>query len=216
MGNSLKAGLLTLLLGSAGDLTSRIAWYNCSLDKPWTLLCILPPFSVISSYMYFTDQIQSGEKSCKTIFDWFVLVIPVVIIIMKFLISYADSAIVENIVPIFILVTLFTFIRFYKYKENCENDYPQITDHPIGKYISKAFLYSIATTFVISIVIFALPYLENIPVVGKIIQIIDGLEDTIPGAVTALLFVTAHLIFNILENTDGYMNSICSVASEDK
>lgn len=85
------SGLLAGLFGAPGDLASRMYFYNCSIDKPWTMLLPLPPFSFVSGFMYFTGKIEKGPYGCTKSLDDFLFIIPIATIIISYTIDFLFS-----------------------------------------------------------------------------------------------------------------------------
>lgn len=207
-----KAGLMTLFLGSIGDIISRILWYNCSVDKPWTLFFFLPPLSLISSMLYFFNMIEKGVVSCASSFDWFLFVIPAVTIIINILLRMVVQNILEDklitilgtILPIVIVLIMYLAIRMYKVTSNenvkCSVDF--------DKNLLRSFF--IASITNVSILVFnsVLPQFENLPIVGIGFRAWNSLE-TIPGVRHAILLTLAHYLTNLYDNMPNSLDNIC-------
>jgi len=212
MKDNIKAGLLTLFLGSFGDILSRILWYGCSLSKPWTLLFVLPPLSIVSSIMYFLDKIQKAA-GCKKSFDWFLLVIPLFLIGLAYTIMFSvENAIGRNTLMFIGTFILFMMVRMYKSHTACKEHFKYLEEQ--GKttnwleHVKRAAIISGITNAVIMGFNKMAPYGRMIPVVGIAFRI-WGMLGFLPGLQHAILLTFVHFIMNLNENTPNTLYDLC-------
>ena len=114
-----KEGLITLLAGSHGQLYSRIHHYNGSLDKPWLLLFLFFPLSIVSSIWFFMDWIEPGEGSDPV--DEWMYILPVSSVIFSFIFwNLCDTSdfISTPLILIFQIVT-FAASRIIRKTKDC-------------------------------------------------------------------------------------------------
>lgn len=207
--NNIIAGLLTMFLGSFGDLISRIMFLNCSIDKSWSMLFFLPPLSFISAGMHFLNKIEKSELSCGTIFDLYFIVIPVIAILINNLLPklITNNDMLLNSVTFIIMLIIYAVIRIVKYNEKCKlmfNKYKGINN----SLVARAFLTSFIVNSISILINIIAPYARMIPVLGIPFLIWDSIGN-IPGGQTTIALVFAHLINNLNENNKSYMTSKC-------
>lgn len=211
--SNIIAGILTLLFGALGDIISRVIWFKCSTDKIWTLLFIMPPFSIVSAIMYFMGKIQSAPLSCGSIFDVFLILIPVVIIVLsKLLPKIIDDddgeSLIYKITFISIATTVFALARIYKYYQACNKMDQQ---SKTGSVLVNGILRSMAANF--GVLAFnwlaSTSFLQLIPIVGTPFTLWSALGEFSPGLQHAIPLTMIHFILNIGENSDDFIKSIC-------
>ena len=219
IGERVGAGFLTLVFGAIGDIISRAVWFNCSLDKAWTLTFAVPPLSAVPAIMYWGDFIEPGVQSCGSSFDWFIVAIPVFVIMISILWNkwlkpkYGESGQkVLDVVLILIFTLVYTGIRYYKYTIECDALYPSKQDRPHGNYLLKAFYRSLVTNVGIAIfnLILSNDVVQMIPLIGKGFKLWELLGDFVPGLTHAIPLTLIHWIMNLNGNDPSYMNTTCN------
>lgn len=215
--SNIIAGILSLLFGSLGDIISRIVYFNCSVDKIWTLFFVMPPLSIVTAVLYFMGKIQPGI-SCASLFDVFLIIIPVVTVLLSLLLPLvinqqndSDSqSILYTITLMTLYITLFTTARVYKYYKACDATNKD-KEKPFGKMIMTGFLRSLATNFAILFFnwISSLYYLQMIPVVGTAFTLWNLLGEFSPGIQFAIPLTLSHFVLNITENSPDFIKTVC-------
>ncbi len=212
--DNVKAGLMTLFLGGVGDIISRVLWYNCSVDKAWTLLLFMPPLSIVSAIFYFLNKIEKGAQTCGFAADAFLYIIPIVTILLSVLISQLmsneedDNSILSSIITIFSIFVLYMIIRMYKLSRTCDNVFKEKYKGFNMDLAKRAFFISLITNGCIAIINTISPFLEIVPVVGMGFSI-WGFLDYVPGLQHALLLTLSHYITNLIENMPNTLESKC-------
>lgn len=214
MGNNLKAGFLTLALGSAGDLASRAIWLNCSIDKPWTMLFALPPLSVVSAFMHFLKKIEKGSLTCMDAVDIPLFIIPVMTILLAFIIPKIIKE--PNYLPTLLLIIstfiLFAVSRMYRSNKMCKVHFGDNNKGFGANHILRACLISAVINGIVFLFNMAAPYGEMLPVVG-IPFTIWGLLGNVPGLQQAIPLTIAHFGFNLYDNVKSNLEKLCNKAS---
>lgn len=213
-GNNVIAGLMSGFLGTPGDLMSRILFYNCSIDKPWTMLFFLPPMSFVTGMLYFLDKIEKGTESCGTAFDAFVVVIPFLTILFKMGFDYLiKNKMLSTAVSFFLIITMYAAIRMVKYNSRCQNMFKD-KYKGFGKLqITNAITVSVVTNLLIMGLNLLAPFCVKIPIIGIAFRI-WALLKKIPGLQIALPLTFSHVITNLIENNKSKMLSICCNQSD--
>lgn len=207
------AGALSLCFGAFGDIASRIIWYNCSIDKIWTLFFMLPPISIVTMILYFTDMIKEAPLPCESIFDMFFVLIPVVIGILSFVLPQImrENTMGDTAIAMILYIILFAFARIYKYYKSCSTKYPN-ADKPVGKIIVNGLLRSLTT----NLGIMAFNWLADqfivqmIPVIGISFTMWSYVGNYSPALQHGIPLTFAHFILNMTENSDSFINSVCT------
>ena len=78
MSGRVGTGVLTLIMGTMGQLIGRGIWYGCSMDKAWLLLFAMPPLSIVPAFFFFLNKVEPSI-GCAMLFDYLFLVIPFLI-----------------------------------------------------------------------------------------------------------------------------------------
>jgi hypothetical protein len=207
--DNLKAAGLSLVFGTAGDVFSRMMWFNCSIDKFWTTLFVLPPMSIVTAIMYFMGKIEKANLPCVSAIDWFLLMIPVLGISFTFLLSkMIENGNIITALTLISMMVLFMMVRMYKYNTMCKVHFPDTNTGFNSNYIVRAGLISVAINMVIFIINMMAPYLQMIPVIGMAFRL-WGMLKIIPGAQHVLPLTFAHLIMNLYDNLPSNLESTC-------
>jgi hypothetical protein len=214
--SNIIAGILSLLFGIIGDIISRVIWFNCSVDKIWTLFFVMPPLSIVTAVLYFMGKIKPAPLSCGSIFDIFLVLIPVVVIILSKLLPMVVNQYDENdaetvlykIIFMTLAVTFFALARIYKYYKACDKTGRESKGSSI---MLNGFLRSLGAN--LSIMAFnwvtSLDVVQMIPVIGTPFTLWNLLGEFSPGIQHAIPLTLAHLVFNISENSVDFVDSIC-------
>lgn len=213
--DNVKAGMLTMFLGSFGDLLGRMLFLNCSIDKLWTMFFFLPPLSFISAGMHFLNKIKKSELPCKTIFDIYFIVIPVIALLVNNFLPrlITDNDMLLKSITFIIMLIVYAVIRIVKYNEKCKlifNKYDGIS----GGLVARAFLTSFIVNSVAILINIIAPYAQMIPILGVPFKIWD-LIGYIPGLQPSIILFFAHLFNNLNENNSSYMVSICCKSDDN-
>lgn len=207
--NNIIAGLMAGLLGTPGDLISRILFFNCSMDKAWTLLFCLPPLSFITGILYFMGKIEAGTESCGSAFDAFTLVIPILTILFKmFIPRVIENNLASSALSFLLILIMYAAIRTFKYSTRCKTMFLE-KYKGIGKtQLTKAITMALITNLIIVVFNALSPFGRFIPVIGIAFRI-WGYLGKVPGLQTALPLTLAHIISNLQENNKSKMISTC-------
>lgn len=207
--DNIKAGLLTLFLGGFGDLISRVTWYNCSIDRSWTLLFVLPPLSIVSSLMYFFDKVEKSSMSCGSAFDWFLLIIPFFTILTNVLTNeFIESSFITSIISFVVILSLYAMVRMYRVNKVCKESFNNKYKGFNKSIIKKSFFISLVTNLAITIFNILAPYGSFIPIIGIGFRAWNYLR-YIPGLQHALILILAHFITNLRENISSKIEDVC-------
>lgn len=208
--DNIKAGLMTLFLGSIGDLASRSIWLNCSVDKAWTMLFFLPPLSIISSIMYFLNKVEKGALSCMSAVDIPVFLIPIMTIMLGFLIPIiiGESRFISSFLFIISIFILFAVCRMYRSNKMCKVHFKEKYTKFKSNQIIRAFLISAVANGIISLFNTIAPYLQRLPIVGIGFRLWSYL-DIIPGLQHALPLTLLYFIINLYENVPNNLENVC-------
>lgn len=207
--DNIKGGLLTLFLGAFGDIISRTMWYNCSVDKLWTILFFIPPLSIGSSIFYFMDKIAKSPLECSEASDWFLLIIPIVVFITGFLSSkFLKNPVLSFLVPIIVYFALYAIVRMIRTTDKCTKHFKDKSKGFNISIVKRALMLSLTTNGMIMFFNFAAPFLGMIPYLGVPFRGWHLLEK-IPGLQHALVLTLAHYIENLRENLPDTIKDSC-------
>jgi hypothetical protein len=210
VGNNVKSGLMTLFLGSIGDIASRSMWLNCSVDKPWTMLFFLPPLSIVSAIMHFMNKIEKGSLSCMSAVDIPLFLIPIMTILLAFTIPMmiGEPGFLSNFLLMISVFILFVVIRMYKSNKMCKVHFPDKNKGFNFNHVKRALLISLIVNGVIALFNVFAPYGVRIPVVGIGFRI-WGYVGMVPGLQHALPLTISHFILNLHENVPNKLEDVC-------
>lgn len=198
---------MSLIFGSIGDLASRIMFYNCSVDKIWTLLFVLPPFSIVTAIMYFMEKIAPGSSSCSSSLDLFLFVIPVIGMLVAYALKYfVENQMIIEAVMLISMFVLFMLVRMYKSYSKCDEN--SNTSMFSSNIVVRAMLISAAVNGGIFALNKAAPYLTMVPVVGMAFRV-WGMLDVIPGLQHMIPLVIMHFVMNLFENMPDSIQKLC-------
>jgi hypothetical protein len=209
--DNIKAGLMTLCLGGIGDIISRVVWYNCSVNKAWTMLFFMPPLSIVSAIFYFLDKVEKGAMKCGDSFDWFMYAIPIMSICVNFFLPYLfedEDSILPSILSVVTMFVMYAVIRMYKTTNSCNTIFREKSKGFNINIVKRALLISLITNSVIFAFNSISPFLEFVPIVGTAFSI-WGFLDYIPGLQHALLLTLSHFIINLNENSRSTIENVC-------
>jgi hypothetical protein len=195
-------GLLTLFLGSPGQLAARIKYLNGSLDKPWLLLFLLPPLSIISSIWFFFDWVEEGKGSDPV--DDFMYALPITSVIFTFIFYNLCDASDFISTPLVVLfnIMMFAVARVYRKMEDCSDNSERNFGSAVQKGITSAILSQI-----INVVIGFMGYLPYIGIVFKLWDVIG----IVPGLDVGILCAIINLYLNMEVNSnDESFNKMCN------
>jgi hypothetical protein len=208
--DNIKASLLTLFLGSIGDIASRSVWLNCSVDKAWTMLFFLPPLSVISAYFHFMNKIEKGSLSCMSAVDFSLFMIPIMTILLAFSIPMMTGpGFLSNLLLMISIFVLFAVVRMYKSNKMCKVHFPDKNKGFNFNHVKRALLISLVVNGMISLFNLLSPYARAIPVVGLgfrawyYVGKINGLQHALPLTIS-------HFIINLYENVPNKLEDVCT------
>lgn len=205
--DNIMSGIITMFLGLPGDVFSRFMWKNCSVDKLWlSMLCPIPPLSIVPAVYYFMDKIEKGTDSCSSSLDIYLMILPVAVLLMNFLFTHIAGPSWAYWMFIISCLILFGLFRYIKNSQMCDiSDYPDTTP---GKQILSAFLHALAVICAIIMIDFIVPYAEYIPIIGYPFRLWDKGNDIM---ITKPLFLTAiYFISNLYANLPDVRKHICS------
>ena len=207
--NNIKAAGLSLLFGTAGDLFSRMWWFNCSVDKLWTTLFMLPPLSIVTAYMHFMGKIEKAGPNCGSAFDWFLLIMPMIGIMLSMLLpKMIESGNIIQAITLLSSFAMFMMVRLYKYRKMCKIHFPDTETGFNSNHIVRAGVTSAVVNIIIVVINMLAPYLKMLPVIGIAFRI-WGMLGMIPGLQHVLPLTVAHLIINFYENLQSHLEPIC-------
>jgi hypothetical protein len=210
MKDNIKAGLLTLFLGAIGDIISRTVWYNCSIDRAWTMLFALPPLSIVPAVFYFLNKIEKAELGCKTAFDIFLFILPVLTIAIEFAAGhFIESDMVFYIVTFIAIFALYAMVRTYRTNKNCELLFKDKNKGFNWSIVKRALFVSLVTNGAISTFNALSPFGEFIPIIGIGFRL-WGYLGNIPGLQHAILLTIAHFVMNLKENLPETLEDVCT------
>ena len=210
VGDNIKAGLLTLILGSFGDLASRSIWLNCSVDKPWTLLFALPPLSIVSAIMHFLKKIEKGSLSCMSAVDIPLFIIPIMTVLLAFIIPkiIEQPKFVPKLIFFISVFILFAVSRMYRTNKMCKVHFPDKNKGFNSKHVIRAFLISAVVNGIIGLFNIIAPYGQRLPVVGFAFRLWSYLG-FLPGLQHALPLTISHFVMNLYENVPSKLENVC-------
>jgi hypothetical protein len=207
--DNVKAGLLTLFLGSFGDLASRIIWFNCSIDRAWTMLFGIPPFSLISALMYFFKKIEKASLPCMSAFDFSLIIIPILTILLAYMLpKMIENDMISNVVFIISVCVLFVVTRMINSLKMCKVHFEERNIGPAGKHILRALLYSVVINGAILGFNYLAPYGAMIPKIGIGFRL-WGYLNFVPGLQHAIPLTLMHFIMNLYDNVPNKLENLC-------
>lgn len=208
--DNIKAGLMTLFLGSIGDIASRSIWLNCSIDKPWTMLFSLPPISAISAFFHFTNKIEKGSQGCMSAVDFSLFMIPIMTILLAVTIPMMTGpGFVSNLILMISIFALFAVVRMYKSNKMCKVHFPDKNKGFNFNHVKRALLISLVVNASIAVFNVLAPFLVMIPLVGTGFRV-WGYAKIIPGLQTALPLFLVSFILNLYENSPNKLEDVCT------
>lgn len=197
-----KEGLITLLLGTPGQLYTRIQHLNGSLDKPWLLLFLFFPLSIVSSIWFFAGWVDEGQGSDPV--DEWMYILPISSVIFTFIFyNLCDTSdmISTPLILIFNIVT-FAASRVMRKSKDCPNK----ENLSYGRSVSVGIIASIialATNLLST-------FLSYIPFIGIFFRL-WGIVGIIPGLDVGLLCSVINLYLNMEANSfDDKKNEMCN------
>lgn len=195
-------GLLTLFLGSPGQLFARIKYLNGSLDRPWLLLFLAPPLSIISSIWFFLDWVEEGKGADPV--DDFMYVLPICSIL--FSIIFYNLCDTEDYIStpliVFFNIIAFAAARVYRKMEDC----PDSAERSFGSAVQKG-ISSSGTALLVNTII---GFLSFVPYIG-IIATVWGFLGYIPGLDVGIICALINLYLNMSANSsDESFNEMCN------
>lgn len=197
-----KEGLITLLAGSPGQLYTRIHHLNGSLDKPWLLLFLFFPLSIISSIWFFMDWVDEGQGSDPV--DEWMYILPISSVIFTYIFyNLCDTSdfISTPLILIFNIVT-FAASRIIRKSKDCPNK----DNLSYGRSVSVGIIASIVA-LAINI---ASSFLSYVPYIGIIFSL-WGMVGMIPGLDVGLLCSLINLYLNMEANSfDSQKDEMCN------
>jgi len=198
----LVPGLLTLFLGSPGQLFARIKYLNGSLDKPWLLFFLFPPLSIIASIWFFLDWVDEGKGADPV--DDFMYILPITSVLFS-LIFYnlcdAEDYISTPLIVFFNIIT-FAAARVYRKMEDC----PDNTERSFGSAVQKGITAS--TISLISNTVIG--FLSFVPYIG-IVASAWGMLGFVPGLDIGIMCAIINLYMNMDANSsDESFNEMCN------
>lgn len=194
-----------MLGGLPGDVFSRFMWQNCSVDKLWvSMLCPIPPLSLVPAIMYFLGYIEKGIDSCSSSVDMYILILPIVIFIMSLLFNnLIQNAMLSYLLFIGASFMIFVLFRYLKYSDICTN----VKNKNTNNQIKSAFLNSFIVFFAIVMIDFVAPYAQSLPLIGLPFRVWEMGNNIM---ITKPLFLTAlHFILNLYANLPDIRANIC-------
>jgi hypothetical protein len=207
------SALLTLFLGTIGQLIARIFYLNGSLDKIWLMLFALPPFSIVPAVYLFMNWVDNGTGG--SVFNIFSLLIPVISVVLNSVLVYSEVNIATmSAASIALLVTnviTFTIARYMQYYTTCKSQKKELFDknNPM-QYIAKSITYSLVTFGMIYIAgKTVLPIIKYIPPASTVIRGINSAESILPGLSMGVTLVLFHTMAQMYGNTPIYQDSLC-------
>lgn len=195
-------GLLTLFLGSPGQLYARISHLNGSLDKPWLLFFLAPPLSIISSIWFFLDWVEEGKGADPV--DDFMFALPITSVLFSFIFYNLCDAEDYVSTPLIVLFNIMTFAaaRVYRKMEDC----PDNAERSFGSAVQKG----ITASTIALIANVAMGFMSFIPYIG-IIFTAWGFLGYIPGLDVGILCALINLYMNMDANSsDESFNEMCN------
>lgn len=213
--DNIYSGLLTGLLGSVGDIISRIVFKNCTIDKLWSMMFVFPPMSFVSGAMHMFGYIESGAGSCSSEFDVFLGIIPFLCILMPYLLEDAlklERVLIRKIITFLVLVSIFFIATVNNIDKSCGYLSPTFaginSDIELNAMIKT--LIAVPTVFILD---YIAPYLENLPFVGLAFRIWRYM-DRIKGSQYALTLTIAHYVFNLYDNIPSNIKPVCELSKK--
>lgn len=211
---NILAGVLTLFGGTAGDMLSRVLWFNCSISHPWTMLMVMPPLSIISAIMYFMGKIQAGVNPCSSSFDLFYSIFISIFTIGTFmllpsLLNDKTSIESEGVKKLIILIVLFIMLlicRTIKSKTICTTASKSWTLTSALTHEAKLAIMSVA---VVQFIEFLIPRLMYVPIIGIFARIWVSIGSMIPGATFGVMLAIMHFISNLYDNDPTVLANFC-------
>jgi hypothetical protein len=208
-GQNIVAALMAGLLGAPGDLLSRILFYNCSMDKAWTMFFFFFFISFVSGFFFLLNKIEPGTEPCSKSFDAFIIVIPILTILFKVLIPYLiENKLISTALTFILLVIMYAIIRMVKYNSSCKIMFAEKYKGPGKTQLIKAATTALITLLAIAIFNALSPFGQMIPIIGIAFKI-WGFLGKVPGLQTALPLTLAHIITNLLNNNKSNMITTC-------
>lgn len=219
IGDRFKAAGLTFLLGSPGQLLSRIRWYKCSINKPWLFLFIMPPFSIVPAIMFLLGKVEPSKVECKDSLDKIGLIMGGVILLIGLILDHVLSLNMNDVSGLIALYSisfiLIFLVRWYKTYDICKIQYNALKEEEKKTKKMRAIQHYIKANNVISViglVIFVLILsivsreLSFVPFIGLIFSVWNTIGH-FPGLQLAITSVLYHYIKNIYDasNPDGFI-----------
>ena len=199
MKDSIKSGLLTLFLGSFGQLIARIVYLDGSLDKPWLFIFLSFPLSIVSSIFFFMDKVAKGKGSNPLdVYSWMIPILSIIFaVIFQSICDISDFT--AFILIALMNVMVYSMAGYLKRSDVCPPDKKSMTES-----LYKALIVNLIVP-IVNLITVGLSY---VPYIGIIFKGYNFLS-YVPGLQNGLLLGFSHIIENMMANTESDVNSVC-------